>query len=415
MKDINRIALDAKNQTAYAQGLTSHQKNAILMGMADALDAHTDKILQANSLDMDRGREEGMTKALLDRLYLDEDRVRGMTEGLRALCSLKDPIGGFSGVWTNDVGLSIGRMAVPLGVVLMIYEARPNVTVDAAGLCLKTGNVAILRGSRSALESNKALMGVLRQSLKDLGHPEDLLQLVEDTRYDSLHALLKRRDAIDLVIPRGGAGLIQSVVEESTIPVIETGVGNCHLYVDGSAKLDQALAILLNGKLQRPGVCNALETLLVDQAVAQSFLPQALEALLEAGVSVRGCEKTQAFDDRVQAVTEEDYATEYHDMALAVRVVDDLGQAISHIGQYGTKHTETFVGEDFAKVQTFMKEVDAACVNINASSRFSDGFQYGFGAEIGISTQKIHARGPMGLDVLTSYKYVVVGQGHVRA
>lgn len=414
MKNIKQLAFDAKAQASYAQGLSSHQKNDILTAMANALESSIANIIAANARDMERGQET-MSPAMLDRLYIDESRVKDMAEGLRALRELADPIGSFSGVWTNEAGLSIGRMTVPLGVVLMIYEARPNVTVDAAGLCLKSGNVAILRGSSSALESNKALMTVLRRSLKELGHPEDLVQLVEDVRYESLNELLKLHSSIDLVIPRGGAGLIRNVVETATIPVIETGVGNCHLYVDGSADLGEALAILMNGKTQRPGVCNALETLLVETPIADRFLPKAIEKLLEAGVEVRGDGEVAAFDARVKSVTEEDYATEFLDMIIAVRVVKDLEEALAHIAQYGSKHTETFVGENYSRIQDFIKRVDAACVNVNASSRFSDGFQYGLGAEIGISTQKMHARGPMGLEALTSYKYVVLGQGQIRA
>lgn len=415
MKTLEALGIAARNATFSLNQVDAQGKNQILAAMADALMAEQTSILEANAEDMMRAREKNTSEAMLDRLLLTKERIQNMAEGLRQLIELKDPIGEMDEMWKNKDNLMIGRMRVPLGVILMIYEARPNVTVDAAGLCLKSGNVALLRGSGSALTSNQRIVTVLREAIAQTGNDPDCIQLVEDVRHESVNELLKMNDHIDLVIPRGGESLIKNVIQNATIPVIETGLGNCHLYIDAPANIDQGIDILVNGKVQRPGVCNALETLLVHEAIADDFLPRALKTLMEHDVTIRGCEKTAKYHDAVQAVTDEDYGTEFKDLILAVRVVPTYEDALDHIRTYSSKHTEVIVSENYERCMHFLKNVDAACVNANASSRFSDGFQYGFGAEIGISTQKMHARGPMGLNALTSYKYVVLGNGQIRS
>lgn len=415
MKTLEELGIAARNATQALNKVDAIGKNRMLSAMAKALEAESVSILKANEEDMQRAKDNNTSEALLDRLLLTETRIHDMADGLRQLTELKDPIGEMDEMWKNKDNLMIGRMRVPLGVILMIYEARPNVTVDAAGLCLKSGNVALLRGSGSALSSNTRIVQVLREAIERTGNNPDVVQLVEDVRHESVNKLLKMNDYIDLAIPRGGESLIKNVIENATIPVIETGVGNCHLYVDAPADVEKAIAILMNGKVQRPGVCNALETLLVHTDIADAFLPKALEALFDKGVEVRGCEKTAAYSKKVKPVSDEDYLTEFKDLIIAVRVVPSYEDALEHIQTYSSQHTEVIVGENYERCMYFLKHVDAACVNVNASSRFSDGFQYGFGAEIGISTQKMHARGPMGLNALTSYKYVVLGNGQTRA
>jgi glutamate-5-semialdehyde dehydrogenase len=393
--------------------LTRADKDAALLAMAVTLTDRTVEVLEANARDVARAEESGTAAALIDRLRLDRSRVAGMADGLRQVARLTDPVGEVVRGFRLPNGLQVEQVRVPLGVVGIIYEARPNVTADAAGLCLKSGNAALLRGSSSAGESNQAVVAALREGLEAAGLPPDAVQLVGGGR-DAVKHLMRARGLVDVLIPRGGAGLIRSVVEESTVPVIETGVGNCHVYVDADADLDQALAILVNAKVQRPSVCNAAESLLVHRDVAAEFLPRALDALAGAGVTVHG-DATVASYGEVVPVTDEDWAAEYLSLDLAAGVVDDLEEAVDHIRRWGTGHTEAIVTRSLPAARRFAAAVDAAAVMVNASTRFTDGEQFGFGAEIGISTQKLHARGPMGLTELTSTTYVVTGDGQVRS
>lgn len=394
--------------------LTTEQKNQGLLAMADALEAEMAAVLAANAQDMQRAKEKGQPQAFLDRLLLTEGRVRDMAEGIRAVAELPDPVGYVEEMWLNKDNLQIGKVAVPLGVIGMIYEARPNVTADAAALCLKSGNAVLLRGSGDAIQSNLKIAAVLSAAAEKAGIPAGAIQLVEDTSRETVNAMLKLNAYLDVLIPRGGAGLIRNVVQNATVPVIETGVGNCHIYVDETADLDMAVNIILNGKVQRPGVCNATESLLVHKNIAEQLLPMVAEKLLQAGVELRGCPQTRQYIPQSKAATEEDFATEFHDLILSVKVVENIDEAIGHIRRFSTKHSEVIVTNDYSHARQFQQMVDAAVVYVNASSRFSDGFQFGFGAEIGISTQKLHARGPMGLKALTSYKYIVNGNGQVR-
>ena len=389
-------------------------KDAALLAMADALVEATSTVLTANAEDLARGRESGMAEGMLDRLALDEQRVAGMADGLRQVASLPDPVGEVLRGSTLPNGLQLRQVRVPLGVVGIIYEARPNVTVDAAGLCVKSGNAVLLRGSSSARSSNAALVDVLAAAGTAAGLPADAVQLVPGIDHESTKHLMRARGHLDVLIPRGGAGLIRSVVEESTVPVIETGVGNCHVYVDADADLDMALRITLNAKTQRPSVCNAAETLLVHQSVADEFLPTVLGALHDAGVTIHGDTVVTSYDDSVVPATDEDWATEYNSLDMAVAVVDSVDEAISHIRRWGSGHTEAIVTRSLTASQAFVMGCDSAAVMVNASTRFTDGEQFGFGAEIGISTQKLHARGPMGLPELTSTTWVVHGEGHIR-
>ena len=401
----------AANELALA---TRVVKDAALHAMADALQARTGEILAGNQRDLERGRAGGLGEAMLDRLALNEQRVAGMAEALRQMAALPDPVGEVVRGSTLPNGLRLRQIRVPFGVVGVVYEGRPNVTVDAAGICLKAGNAVLLRGSSSAAESNAMLTSVLRDALSGSGVPVDAVQLVDASSRETVKQLMRARGLVDVLIPRGGASLIQSVVEESTVPVIETGVGNCHVYVDAAADLDQALAILMNAKTQRTSVCNAAESLLVHAAVADEFLPRALSALREAGVTVHGDERVRGYDETVLPATEADYAAEYLGLEISAAVVDSLPEAVAHIRRYGSGHSEAIVTDSTRAAELFTAQVDAAAVLVNASTRFTDGGEFGFGAEIGISTQKLHARGPMGLPELTSTKYVVIGAGHVR-
>jgi glutamate-5-semialdehyde dehydrogenase len=387
-------------------------KDAGLQAMADALGKAETAVLEANAVDVARAEANGTSPSLIDRLRLTPDRIAGMVQGLRDLAGLPDQVGDVVRGWTNANGVQVRQVRVPFGVVGIIYEARPNVTADAGGICLKSGNAALLRGSSSAADSNAAIVEALRQGLADADLPPDAIQLVPGPR-EVTAELMAARGLVDVLIPRGGAGLIEAVVRDSVVPVIETGVGNCHLYVDASADHDTALAILLNAKTQRPSVCNAVETLLVHADAADGFLPAALAALTAAGVTVHGDARTAAYGEVVPA-TETDFADEYLSLDIAAAVVDDLDAALAHIRRYSTGHSETIITESQRSAQRFTDEVDAAAVLVNASSRFVDGGEFGFGAEIGISTQKLHARGPMGLPEMTSTKYVVVGSGQVR-
>lgn len=382
--------------------------------MAQALEDKVDYIIEANKPDVEAAIRNGKSKAFIDRLTLNEKRIKDMAEGLRVVKSLPDPVGEVVSMWRRPNGLIIGQRRVPLGVIGIIYESRPNVTADAAGLCLKTGNAVILRGGSEAIQSNKAIVEVLVQAAYQAGIPEGAIQLIEDTDRASVRELMRLNGLVDVLIPRGGAGLIKAVIEEATVPVIETGVGNCHVYVDGECDQDMAVKIIVNAKTQRPGVCNAAETLLVDKRIAAEFLPKAVKALREKGVEIRGCQKTlEIIPDAVPA-TPEDWDTEYLDLILAVKVVDGVDEAIQHIRQHGTGHSEAIVTTNYFTAQKFLDEVDAAAVYVNASTRFTDGFEFGFGAEIGISTQKLHARGPMGLKELTTIKYIIYGNGQIR-
>jgi glutamate-5-semialdehyde dehydrogenase len=413
-EQVRRQAEAAQAAARKMAALSSTQKNAALAAMAQALETSAPEILAANAEDVKSARASGLTPALIDRLTLSERRVRDMVEGLRAVASLPDPVGEVVRAWRVPSGLEVGRVRVPLGVVGIIYEARPNVTADAAALCLKAGNAVVLRGGSEALNSNIAIVKALTQGAGKTDLPLDAIQLIESTDREAVTAMMKQRGLIDVLIPRGGAGLIRTVVENSTIPVIETGVGNCHVYVHADADLNMAQSIAINAKCQRPGVCNAMETLLVHQDAADGFLPALAPQLIERGVQIRGCPRTLALVPEAQPAQEEDWHEEYLDLVLAVRVVDSLDEALDHIARYGTKHSEAIVTRDYQAARRFLREVDAAAVYVNASTRFTDGGQFGLGAEIGISTQKLHARGPMGLEELTTTKFIVYGEGQVR-
>jgi glutamate-5-semialdehyde dehydrogenase len=416
--DVLAVAHRARAAAAALAPQTRQVKDAALLAMADALEAATERIVAVNAGDLDRARAAGTAPGLVDRLTLTADRVAGIASGLRQVAALPDPVGEVVAGYTLPNGLRVSQRRVPLGVVGMIYEARPNVTVDAAGLCLKSGNAALLRGSSSAHATNTVLVEVLREALAAHGLPPDAVQLVPGTSHESVKHLMRARGLVDVLIPRGGAALISSVVAESTVPVIETGVGNVHVYVDADADLDMALRILLNAKVQRPAVCNAAETLLVHHAVAEAFLPRALHALAEAGVTVHADERVTAEGERsgiaTVPVTDDDWAAEYYSLDLAAGVVDSLDDAVAHIRRWSSGHTEAIVTDSVSAASRFVAGVDSAAVMVNASTRFTDGEQLGLGAEIGISTQKLHARGPMGLAALTSTTWVVTGDGHVR-
>jgi glutamate-5-semialdehyde dehydrogenase len=393
---------------------TRAEKDAALLLMADRLVERSADIVAANEVDVRNAREGGQGEAMVDRLTLTPQRVAAMADGLRQLAALPDPVGDVVRGSTLANGLELRQVRVPFGVVGIIYEGRPNVTADAAGICLKSGNAALLRGSGSAMSSNAAIVSVLRKAVADAGLPANAIQLLDATTRDSVKELMRARGLVDVLIPRGGASLIKTVVEESTVPVIETGVGNCHVYVDEDADLEKALAVLMNSKTQRLSTCNTAESLLVHSAIAESFLPLVLEELIAAGVTVHGDPRVRNYSDDVVAATAEDWAKEYLSADIAVAVVDSFEDALDHIRRYGTGHTEAIVSESITATRRFAARVDAAAVMVNASTRFTDGGEFGFGAEIGISTQKLHARGPMGLPELTSTKYIVTGNGHTR-
>lgn len=413
-QQLHQMGLLARQASRWLAACPTPAKNTALLSMADALLQYQPEILAANAKDVENGKQKGLSAALIDRLTLNPERIASMATGLRQVAALPDPVGECLGGVTRPNGLEIRKIRVPFGVIAMIYEARPNVTVDAAGLCLKTGNAVILRGGSEAIESNKILATILRQAATAAGIPADAISLVETTDREAVNLMLKMNGTIDLVIPRGGAGLIRTVVENSTVPVIETGIGVCHTYVDESADLTMAAEIALNAKISRPGVCNSMETLLVHRAVAAELLPSLLDRFNRAGVELRGCEATRVYNEKVKVATEKDWAEEYLDFILAVKVVDSLEEALQHIECYGTKHSEAIVTRDYDRARRFQQLVDAAAVYVNASTRFTDGFEFGFGAEIGISTQKLHARGPMGLVELTSIKYLICGTGQTR-
>ncbi len=413
--ELVRAKAEAAHKAACALGVVSAAvKNKALLAMADALLAKTDFIIGANDRDMQAARENGMKESMQDRLRLTPERIEGMAEGLRQVAALPDPVGNVIGGQTLANGLKITKVRVPLGVIGIIYEARPNVTADAIGLCLKSGNAVVLKGGSEAMQSNMAVAGVLTEAAEAAGIPQGAIQFIDTADRAAVTALIKLNDFVDVVIPRGGAGLIKAVVQNATVPVIETGSGVCHTYVDAAADCAMARKIAFNAKVQRPSVCNAMETLLVHKDVAGKFLPQMLDEYFKAGVTVFGCQATQEFDERVQPATEEDWATEYGDLRLSVKIVESIDEALEHIAKYGTKHSECIVTEDYNAARKFQDCVDAAAVYVNASTRFTDGFEFGFGAEIGISTQKLHARGPMALPELTSYKFLINGSGQTR-
>jgi len=411
---ILEICKKAKKASVELAKLPTEVKNAALHKMADALEENAEAILEANKKDVENARARGVKEALIDRLILNKSRIAKMAACLREVAALPDPVGEIVRTWTRPNGLIIGQLRVPLGVVAVIYESRPDVTSDASGICLKSGNAIILRGGSDAINSNIAIGDVLSKAATSAGIPDGAIQVVRTTDRSAAIELMKMRDYVDVLIPRGGAGLIRAVIENAKVPVIETGVGNCHIYVEEDADLDRAVDIIINAKCQRPGTCNAAEKLLVHKNIAEKFLPRIISALRENGVEVRGCGETKRIVPDVKQATEEDWYTEYLDLIIGVKVVNSLEEAIDHINKYGTKHSESILTSDFNKALKFIKEIDAAAVYWNASTRFTDGNQYGLGAEIGISTQKLHARGPMSVQHLTTIKYFILGRGHIR-
>ena len=415
MTDLQTMGKKAAAVKPFLQRLSAREKNKALMHGAEMLVRRAAEILSANERDMETAQRNGMSAGMQDRLRLTEERIGAMAEGLRQVAELPDCIGEVMEELERPNGLKIKKVRVPMGVIGIIYEARPNVTADAFGLCFKTGNAVILKGGSDALYSNAAVVKVLREALEEQSVPPDVLQLIEDTDRQVTVAFMKLKEYVDLLIPRGSAGLIRSVVENSTIPVIETGTGNCHVYVDKDADLEMAAEIVYNAQTQRIGVCNACESLVVHSQVREEFLPRLAEALAPKNVELRGDEGTREILTDCTPAVEEDFGKEYLDYILSIKTVDSLDEAVSHINRYNTKHSECIVTENAQAAEKFLNEVDAACVYWNASTRFTDGFEFGFGAEIGISTQKLHARGPMGLRELTSYKYLIAGNGQVRA
>lgn len=411
---LETLGRQAQAAKTVLQGMDTAQKDHALKRAAEALVQESERLLAANEKDCARAKENGMAEGLLDRLRLTRTRIEAMAEGLVQIAGLTDPVGEVMETFDRPNGLHIEKVRVPMGVVGIIYEARPNVTADAFGLCFKTGNAVILKGGKDAFYSNQAITAVIREALKEEGIDDNAIQLIENNDRAVTTAFMKLKEYVDVLIPRGGAGLIRSVVENSTIPVIETGTGNCHIYIDESADLSKAVPIVINAKTQRIGVCNACESLLVHEKVAEKILPALGKALLEKQVEIRGDETVRAQIPEAQAATEADYGTEYLDLILSVKTVGSLEEAIAHINKYNTGHSDAILTEDQDHARKFLREVDAACVYVNASTRFTDGFEFGFGAEIGISTQKLHARGPMGLKELTSYKYQITGDGQVR-
>ena len=414
MSSLISLGKKAKEASYILGNLSSKDKNDALYAMADFLIENSKVIIEANKKDLETSRIKGTSESMLDRLALNEARVEGMANGLRQVAALEDPVGEVLGMWTRPNGLQIGKKRVPMGVIGIIYEARPNVTSDAAGLCFKSGNAVILRGGSEAINSNKAIAEALREGLKSVGLMEDAVQLVEDTSREVATEMMKLNDYIDVLIPRGGAGLIKAVVNNATVPVIETGTGNCHIYVDEDCDFEMAKNIIVNAKTSRPSVCNAAEKLLINEKIAGKFMPIIFEALRENGVEIRGDESLKALDDSVILASEEEWYNEYLDYTIGVKIVKDIDEAINHINKFGSGHSEAIVTKSYEASQIFLQKVNAAAVYVNASTRFTDGEEFGFGAEIGISTQKLHARGPMGLKELTTIKYIIFGNGQIR-
>jgi glutamate-5-semialdehyde dehydrogenase len=414
MSELYNKGENAKKVKSQIQRLSTNEKNSVLVRVADNLIKNSNYILKSNSIDIHEARKQGLKDSLLDRLLLTEDRISSMASGLTKIANLNDPIGEVLFMKQRPNGLRIGKKRVPIGVIGIIYESRPNVTIDAFGLCFKAGNTVILRGGKEAINSNIALVNIVQNSLEEMNLPKEIVQIVEDTSRESAYELMKMNEFLDLLIPRGGAELIKSVVENSTVPVIETGIGNCHIYVDKTADFNMALKVVENAKTSRTGVCNACEKLLVHQDIAQEFLPIMIERLVSKNVEVRGDMTVKAIYDDVVIADEADWYTEYLDLIIGIKVVKDISEGIDHISKYGTGHSEAIITENYTNSERFLNEVDAAAVYVNASTRFTDGEEFGFGAEIGISTQKLHARGPMGLEELTSTKYVIYGNGQIR-
>ncbi|WP_368504660.1 glutamate-5-semialdehyde dehydrogenase [Alkalihalophilus sp. As8PL] len=414
MNEVYSKAKEAQSITHQLINLTTDEKNHALTLIANHLLQNQSYLIKENEKDLEFGRKNGMSETMLDRLTLTAERLNEMASAVEQVASLRDPIGELIEEWDRPNGLHIQNVRVPLGVIGMIYEARPNVTVDAASLCLKTGNAVILRGSSTAIHSNVALVSVLQKALKDASLPIETIQLIEDTSRATAEHLFTCNEYVDVLIPRGGATLIQAVIEKATVPVIETGVGNCHIYIDDSAEVELAKKIVVNAKTQRPSVCNAAETVIIHETWAKSHLKELLDALDHKGVTLYGDTASMAMDGRIKEASETDWADEYLDLKLAVKIAPSLNEAMNHIRQYGTKHSEAIISETAANVSRFQQSVDAAAIYHNASTRFTDGFEFGFGAEIGISTQKLHARGPMGLKALTSNKYLLTGNGQIK-
>ena len=411
---LEQLGRQSQKASVVLAQVSMNDKNELLREAADQLVTNQNYILSENVKDVKAAMERGMSEALVDRLTLTVDRIEGMAEGLRQVADLEDPIGAVTEMKPNKSGLLIGKKVVPLGVVGIIYESRPNVTADAFALCFKTGNACLLRGGSDAIHSNLAIAKVLQESLDKKKMPVFSIQLLEDTSRETATKMMQMTEYIDVLIPRGGAGLIRSVVKNSTVPVIETGTGNCHTYIDQYADPKMAVDIVVNAKTQRLGTCNTCESLVIHKDVVQTHLPAIVEALLQKGVQVRGDERVMAVSDRVMKAAEEDWGTEYLDAVISIKVVDSFDEAVEHINRYNTKHSEAIVTDSYSHAQEFLEKIDAAAVYVNASTRFTDGFEFGFGAEIGISTQKIHARGPMGLDALTTTKFIIYGNGQIR-
>ena len=409
-----QLGKNAKEAENTLRTISTNQKNRVLAAVADHLVESSEKLLEANAVDVSNGKKNNMPEGLIDRLLLTSDRIEGMAEGLRQLVALEDPIGEITGMKKRPNGLLIGQKRVPLGVIGIIYEARPNVTADAFGLCFKTGNVVILKGGSDAIHSNEAIVECIRETLVSEGVTPDAIQLIQDTSRETAAEFMKMNEYVDVLIPRGGRGLIKAVVNQSTIPVIETGTGNCHIYVDKTADLQMAADIIMNAKTQRVGVCNACESLLVHESVKDALLPVLAERLRTKNVEMRADQEAMDLMPGAVPATEEDWGTEYLDYILSIKVVYSVDEAIAHINRYNTGHSEAIITNDYTNAQKFLDEVDAAAVYVNASTRFTDGFEFGYGAEIGISTQKLHARGPMGLLALTTTKYIIYGNGQVR-
>lgn len=411
---LNQLGMAAKKAASALAKLTQTEKNNALLAVADALVANAETIIEANRIDLEHAIANHMSEGLLDRLTLTKDRFEGMAEGIRQVVALEDPIGEVLSMKQRPNGLVIGQKRVPMGVIGIIYESRPNVTVDAFALCFKTSNAVILRGGSDCIHSNIALVKVMKEALSSAGVTPDAIALIEDTDREVAKQFMKLNKYVDLLIPRGGAGLIRTVVENATIPVIETGTGNCHIFINKDANMDMALPIIENAKLQRLGVCNACESLVIHKDIAAKAVPMIADMLQSKECEIRGDEQAQALSAYIKAATEEDYGTEYLAKIISAKIVNSLDEAIEHINKYSTGHSESIITESYADAQQFLNEVDSACVYVNASTRFTDGFEFGFGAEIGISTQKLHARGPMGLLALTSTKYIIYGQGQTR-
>lgn len=415
MNELLSKCILAKNATQKLISISTTTKNNALKAIADALIDNADTIIKANKKDIDIARANGTREAMIDRLTLTADRIKGISDGVLQVMALNDPIGEVINMTKRPNGLIIGKKRVPMGVIGIIYEARPNVTVDAAVLCLKTSNACILRGGKEAINSNTAIMKIMQEAAYSAGIPEGTLNIIEDTSRETAIELMRMNEYIDMLIPRGGKGLIKSVVKNATVPVVETAAGNCHIYVDEYADFNMATEIVMNAKVQRPSVCNAAETLLIDRKIADEFVPVIFGKLQELNVEIRADEESiKIYPDNIVLATEEDYYTEYNDYIISVKIVDGVCDAIEHINKYNTKHSEAIITDSYQHAQKFLNEVDAAAVYVNASTRFTDGFEFGFGAEIGISTQKMHARGPMGLEALTSIKYIVYGSGQIR-